>query len=179
MTRLLCTIAIVFFMLSCGQNQQASSMANNDSAQAPKADTTSYPFKAGYSSSFAIGKPESSKTVLAIWKAYEENKLADSKDLWSDSVTLQFEDFTFRGPRDSIIAGGTADRSRFTSVTDSVDAWVPLHANDKNTDWVAVWAREFTVDKKGKKDTQDLHEIWMLKDGKARFMSQYRAHRKP
>jgi hypothetical protein len=178
MIRFLFTIAIVLFMLSCSQNQSASGTAG-DSTQMAKADTTSYAYKAGYSSSFDIGKPEASKTVLAIWKSYENNKLADSKDLWSDSVTLQFENFTFHGSRDSAIAGGIADRAQFTSVIDSVDAWVPLHSNDRNADWVAVWAREFTVDKKGKKDTADIHEIWQLKDGKARFMSQYRSHRRP
>ena len=177
MIRFLFTIVIVLFMLSCNQNQSAS--ANSDSTQMAKADTTSYAFKASYSSSFAIGKSENAKTVLAIWKAYQDNKLADTKDLWADSVTLQFENFTFRGIRDSALAGGVADRARFTSVTDSVDAWMPLHSNDRNEDWVAVWAREYTVDKKGKKDTADIHEIWMMKDGKARFMSQYRAHRKP
>ena len=51
--------------------------------------------------------------------------------------------------------------------------------NDRDEDWVAVWAREFTVDKKGEKDTADIHEIWLLRDGKARSMSQYRSHRKP
>ena len=178
MTKFLCTIAIVLFMLSCSQNQSASAPAG-DSSQMAKADTTSYAYKAGYSSSFSVGKSEDAKTVLAIWKAYEENKLADTKNLWADSVTLQFENYTFRGTRDSAIAGGNADRSQFTSVIDSVDVWLPLHSNDRNEDWVAVWAREFTVDKKGKKDTADIHEIWSLRDGKVRFMSQYRTHRKP
>lgn len=177
MIRFLFVIAIVLFMLSCSQNQ-SSSGANSDTTQMAKADTISYPYKAGYSSSFDIGKPGTAKTVLAIWKAYETNKLADTKDLWADSVILQFENYTFRGIRDSAISGGIADRSQFTSVIDSVDAWLPLHSNDRNTDWVAVWAREFTVDKKGKKDTADIHEIWRLKDGKVNFMSQYRSHRK-
>ena len=177
MIRFLFAVTIILFMLSCSQNQ-SSSGAKADTTQMAKADTTSYAYKAGYSSSFDIGKPEGAKTVLEIWKAYENNKLADTKNLWADTVTLQLENYTFHGSPDSAIAGGPADRSKFTSVIDSVDAWLPMHANDKNEDWVAVWAREFTVDKKGKKDTVDLHEVWLLKNGKARYMSQYRAHRK-
>lgn len=177
MIRFLFTIVLVLFMLSCSQNQSASS-TKSDSAQMAKADTLNYAYKAAYSSSFDIAKPENAKTVLAIWKSYEDNKLADTKSLWADSVTLEFEDFTFRGPRDSVVAGGIRDRSQYTSLVDSVDAWIPLHSNDKNADWVAVWAREYTTDKKGKKDTADIHEVWLLRDGKVAYMSQFRAHRK-
>jgi len=177
MIRLLCTFAIVLFALGCAQNQSASTPAG-DSTKVSKVDSTVYPYKATYSSSFDIGKPEGAKTVLDLWKAYEDNKLADTRNMWADSVELQFENATFRGTRDSVVAAGTRARSQFTSVTDSIDAWTPLHSNDRNEDWVAVWGREMSVDKKGRRDTADIHEIWLLKDGKVKFMSQYRSHRK-
>ena len=177
MIRLVCTIAVVLVISSCGQNQPAAEV-KSDAAPAAKADSTTYPYKANYSSSFDFGKSEDAKTVLSIWKAYEDNNFASTKDLWADSATLQFEDFTFHGSRDSVMKGGADDRAHYTSVIDSVDAWIPLHSKDKNEDWVAVWGREYTVDKKGKKDTADLHEIWLLKSGKVAYVSQYRAHRK-
>ena len=178
MIRFICAITIAFFMLSCTQNQSAST-TSSDSTKGSMADSVTYPYKATYSASFDIGKSASAKTVLDIWKAYENNKLGDSKNLWADSATLQFENFTFRGSRDSLIAGGNRDRGQYTSLVDSVDAWVPLYSKDRKEEWVAVWAREYTTDKKGKKDTADIHEIWLIKDGKAAFMSQYRAHRRP
>ncbi|MFI5154248.1 MAG: hypothetical protein ACHQET_12990 [Chitinophagales bacterium] len=178
MLRLLYVLSIIaFLMTGCNQNK-ASVEEKADSTAAKKMDSVSYPYKAGYSSSFEIGKPESSKIVLDIWKAFEDNKLDDTKALWADSVTLQFENFTFHGSPDSTIAGGKRDRAQYSSLIDSVDAWMPIHSTDRNEDWVAVWGREYSINKKGKKDTSDIHEIWMLRNGKVAYMSQYRAHRK-
>src|SRR5215831_13105662 len=102
MIRFIFAIAITLFMLSCTQNQSAST-TTSDSTKASMADSVTYPYKANYSASFDIGKSASAKTVLDIWKAYENNKLGDSKNLWADSATLQFENFTFHGSRDSVI----------------------------------------------------------------------------
>lgn len=179
MRKFLSVLPIAIFLLSCNQDKPAAE-EKKDSAttETKKVDNTSYAYKAVYSSAFEIGKPEDSKVILDIWKAYEENKMGDTRALWADSVTLEFDGFTFHGPADSALKEGSADRGRYTSVKDSIDAFMPLHSTDRNENWVAVWGREYTVDKKGKKDTVDLHEIWMLKDGKAAYMARYRAHRK-
>jgi hypothetical protein len=180
MSKFLSALTITIFMLSCNQAKPvAEEKKDSATTETKKADNISYPYKARYSSSFEMGKPEDVKTILDIWKAYEENKLSETKSLWGDTVTLQFDGFTFHGPVDSALKEGSADRGRYTSVKDSIDAVFPTHSIDRNEYWVGVWAREYTIDKKGKKDTTDLHEIWRLKDGKAVFASQFRAHHKP
>ncbi len=161
-------------VLAAGCNQASSPDTKTDAAAA-KTDTLMYPFKAGYSSSFTMGDAANAKTVLDIWKAYDDDKLADTKSSWGDTVTMQFaEGFTFHGSRDSLLAGGKADRAQYSSVVDSVDAWMPLHSTDRNEDWVGIWAREYTTTIKGKKDTTDVHEIWQLKNGKVVWVLQYK-----
>jgi hypothetical protein len=64
----------------------------------------------------------------------------------------------------------------FTAVNSSIHAIVPLKSTDKNEDWVAVWGTENRTDKKGKKETTELHEIWKINsDGKIALMYQYGA----
>src|SRR5258708_1639969 len=149
MRKLLAVLAIAFFIASCNQDKPAAE-EKKDSAttETKKVDNTSYPYKASYSSAFEMGKPENSKVILDIWKAFEENKLSDTRSLWADSVTMQFDGFTFHGTADSALKEGNAERARYTSVIDTVIAWLPLHSTDRNEDWVGVWAMEYTVNKK-------------------------------
>jgi len=104
MRKLLAVLAIAFFIASCNQDKPAAE-EKKDSAttETKKVDNTSYPYKASYSSAFEMGKPENSKVILDIWKAFEENKLSDTRSLWADSVTMQFDGFTFHGTADSAL----------------------------------------------------------------------------
>jgi len=176
MRRLLALAAIAAFVAGCNQNPAPDKTAD---AMTTAADSLKYPYKATYSSAFKMGDAAHAKTVLDIWKAYEENRLQDTKELWGDTVTMEFASgFKLHASRDSLIAGGVAERGKYTSVVDSVEAWMPLHITDKNEDWVAIWAMEYTTDAKGKKDTSDIHEVWQLKNGKAVYMLQFSAKRK-
>lgn len=176
MRRLLAIAAIAACIAGCNQSPVAD---KTEAGTTRAADSTKYPYKATYSSDFSIGAPANAKVILDIWKAFEENHLQDTKELWGDSVTLELAGgMKLHASRDSMIAMGTAERSRYASLVDSVEAWMPLHINDKNEDWVAVWGMEYTTDAKGKKDTTDLHEVWQLKNGKAVYMLQFSAKRK-
>jgi len=178
MRSIILTSIVAFVFSSCNQGTPAAETKKDSTAETKPAVKISYPYTANYSSDFEIGKPENAKAILDLWKAYEVDKFDEVKNLFADSVTIQFENFTFHGSRDSTVKEAKASRGQFTSCVDSLDAWVSLHSKDKNEDWVSVWGREYTTNKKGKKDTADLHEIWQLKNGKVSFMSQYRAHRK-
>ncbi len=67
-----------------------------------------------------------------------------------------------------------------TSVVSSVFSVVSFKGLNKpanqNENWVAVWGREVTTNKKGKIDSAFLHEVWRLnKDGKADLLYQFAA----
>src|SRR5882672_8285133 len=131
MSKFLSLLAIVFFMLSCNQDKPAAT-EKTDSAktEAKKVDTTTYPYKAAYSSAFEIGKSENAKLVLDIWKAYENNKLDDTKNSWADTIVLQFDRATLRVSGAQGLEEAKKDRAQYTSVIDTVVAWVPLTSVD-------------------------------------------------
>jgi hypothetical protein len=175
MRRIIVIAATAALFASCNN----ATTEKKDAMAPAAADSVQYPYKPLYSSSFSIGDHDNAKIVLDIWKAYEENRLSDTKAYWADSVTMEFADgFKLHTSRDSLIVGGNADRAQYASVIDSVQAWIPLHSIDKKEDWVGVWAMEYTQTTKGKKDTVDLHEIWQLKNGKVVYMAQYKGKRK-
>ena len=170
MRSLIALAAIAALFVACNTNPAP---AKTD-ATAPAPDSTVYPFKARYSSNFSMGTPANAKMVLDLYKEFDDNNLDQSKDVWADSVTMEFASgFMVHGSRDSVLAGAKMERGRYTMVMDSIDAWMPLHSNDKNEDWVAVWTREYSTTLKGKNDTTDLNELWHLKNGKVDYMLQY------
>src|SRR5262245_38029941 len=102
MRRLLAIAAIAASIASC-TNAPAPSSEIGAMAHAP--DTLKYPYKALYSSSFSIGNNADSKIILDIWKAYEDGRLQDTKDMWADTVTMEFSGgYKLHASRDSLMA---------------------------------------------------------------------------
>ena len=176
----LCAAGLLFY--SC--NDQAKSDTATDAVKdstatdaKAKVAEVALPYAVSYSSKFEIGDPENAKKILDLWKDFDNNTLDNSKAMFADSVTMQLADgSTMKGPRDTIIAGAKGYRGMFASVTSSVDAVTSLKSIDKGENWVNIWGKEVTVDKKGKKDSSALQENWMLnKDGKVAWMIQFRA----
>ena len=175
---LLSVWATLCILVSCQQApKEPAASATADTTKKEEAKTEpniSYPYTAMYTSSFELGDPRHSKTVLDIWKAWEGNKLAETKDSWADSVSFDFGDgSSFKGSRDSALAMGTKERSGYTNVVDSVVAWIPLRTKETKEDWVLIWADEYRTQKNGKKISLSLHEGWQLKNGKVASVFQF------
>ncbi len=173
---LLCVTGITLY--AC--NDQSASTASTEPAKdttKPAEPVINYPYTASYSSSFEMGDPQHAKIVLDLWKDFDNNTLDNGIGSFADTVTMQFPDGSImKGPRDTILAATKGYRSQFASVTSTVDAFVALKSTDKNQNWVNIWGKEVRVDKKGKKDSSQLMESWMLNDqGKIAFMLQYAA----
>ena len=65
-------------------------------------------------------------------------EIADKKSLFS----FYFSDGSkFTGPRDSVMYYASKFRDSLSKIEIKMDGWIPLHAEDKNEDWVSVdWA---------------------------------------
>jgi len=173
---LLCVAGICLY--ACNDN--ATDTAATDTAKDtthPATPPIDFPYKASYSSDFEMGDPSHAKIVLDVWKDFDNNTLDNAKNSFADTVTMQLADGSvMSGPRDSIIAGIKGYRAQFSALTSSIDAFVALKSKDKNTNWVNVWGKEVRTDLKGKKDSSQLAESWMLNDqNKIAFMLQYAA----
>ncbi|HEY9362123.1 MAG TPA: hypothetical protein VIQ00_02595, partial [Chitinophagaceae bacterium] len=85
-----------------------------------------------------------------------------------------------RASRDSILAVSQKYRDNYSKVESTVDAFMPLKSIDKNEQWVSVWGKEVTTNKKGKIDSSYLQETWRINNnGKVDLMFQYSAKALP
>lgn len=137
-------------------------MENKDSS------SVTFPYTAEYSSKFSIGKDSNSLMVLSNYKAWEAGDMEAFKSTLSDSFTIYFADGgKFSGTRDSATYYASQYRDSILKVELKIDAWVPLHSEDKNEDWVSVWYKETDTYKNGKVDSAYYHDDNLLdKNGK-------------
>ena len=173
---LACTI------LSCNTPAKEDAKVNNDStpvtAEAAKPAIT-LPYTATYSSDWTIGNQDNVKIVLDLYKAFEENKIDDAYNQYlADTVTAQNYDAKHLVlSKQAVIKEAKEFRNTFKSVSEEFVAFVPLHSNDKNEDWVGTWMKERVVRNNGTKDSTYYMETWHFKDGKVTYrigFAQYR-----
>jgi ketosteroid isomerase-like protein len=91
----------------------------------------------------------------------------DMKPMLTDSVWVEFSDGNkFNGTADSLIKTGKEFRASIASVRTAIDAFMPIHLNDKNEDYVLVWGRDYNTSKTGKVDSTTGHSYWQIKNNK-------------
>lgn len=171
------SILVIGFLTACNANNEAKvkSETATDSSAAVKKEEPSYTYTPSYSSKFEIGDPNHAKTILDLYKTWDNNKLEDGKPYFADSLMMFSADGgVMSGSADSIIASSKAYRNSLGTVTSKVHAWVPLKSTDKNENWVLVWYTEYHTRPNGKTDSTEYQETWRLNNaGKADFLMQY------
>ncbi len=134
------------------------------------------PYKANYSSQFAMGDQAHAKKVLELWKDYDANMVDRHSDYFADSMVVELSDGTRFVGKEAAMKSIKEYRSGLGKVESTVDAWISTKSLDRNEEWVCIWGVEKSTDASGKETKTRLHEIWQLnKDGKVVYMAQFAA----
>ena len=159
---------------ACNDDTKSTTTATDGDSTAVK-PAAALAYTASYSSSFKMGNPDYSATIVqGSWKDWEQNNMDNMKSWVADTILTFHSDNTMVRGIDSLQARWKRGRAGYTSVIDTVNAVVPLYSTDKNENWVLVWATEINTDAKGKIDTAAVMETWRInKDGKAYLLYQY------
>lgn len=137
-------------------------------------DTRGFPYKADYSSQFAIGSQANAKKILELWKDYDANMLNTHADYFADTVTVDLPNGTRLTGKDAVMKAIGEYRTSQGKVESTVDAWISTKSLDRNEDWVSIWGVETATDATGKVTKNRIHEIWQLnKDGRVVYMAQF------
>ena len=159
---------------ACNDDTKSTTATSDGDSTAVK-PTAALAYTPSYSSSFKMGNPDYSATIVqGSWKDWEQNNMDNMKSWVADTILTFHSDNTMVRGIDSLQARWKRGRAGYTSVIDTVNAVVPLYSTDKNENWVLVWATEINTDAKGKIDTAAVMETWRInKDGKADLLYQY------
>ena len=134
-----------------------------------------YAFVASYSSDITVpGNPLNAQKVLHVWKLFEAKDVAGMKQYFADIV--KYDDASgshYNGPIDGLLDIAKKNLQNLDSLRFDISMWQSAHINDKNEDWVNIWARERRYSKDAPGDTSYIQENWQIKDGKVVAFNQY------
>ncbi|HYM93651.1 MAG TPA: hypothetical protein VET23_05890 [Chitinophagaceae bacterium] len=173
MKRLSITMVAACLLFAC--NNKKTDETSGKTEDKKESTAVTYPYKAVYSSDFSMGDANNAKTVLELYKMWEDGRVDDFKSLMADSVSINFPDGNkFKDNTvDSLISFAKQARKMQSSVSLVFDAWMPIHVNDKNEDYVLVWYREYETNLKGNMDSTRGHAYFQMKNGKVRSWSEF------
>ena len=133
------------------------------------------PYKATYTSSFAIGKAAHANIVLNLWKDWDDNAF-DRHDYFADTVKLIMADSMVIKGKAAAIEGAKKYRGAMSSAKSVVHAFIPLYSTDRKEYTVCIWGTETDTYADGRVETKDLHEVWWFNSaGKISSMRQWTA----
>lgn len=174
MKQLFIALITTSVLLGCNNNKKTHETSGKTEE---KKETTAitYPYKPDYSSDFSFGNVNHAKTVLDLYKMWEDGRVDDFKSVLADSVSIDFPNGAkFKdNTADSMISFAKQFRKTLASVKLKFDAWMPIHVNDKNEDYVLVWYREYETDMKGNVDSTGGHAYFQMKNNKVRSWSEF------
>ena len=172
MKKLSYAIVAISILAACNNKKSDDKTAGDKTGDKKTMDNITYPYTAMYTHDFSMGDPNHAKMVLDFIKSWEDNKMKDMRPMLADTMAVDFSDGSkFMGTADSLLSMGQIFRNQFSSVRIAVDAWMPVHSNDKNEDWVLVWEKDYTT-KDGVSDSIGSHAYYQIKNNKIAYWSE-------
>lgn len=182
MKKALLCFMVAASLFSCNNNSKTAETATTEDNK-DKSDTATtstpmmnLPYTAQYSSQFSIGNPQITEKILTLFKQWDDNKLAEGKSLFADTVHFYTNNWEFHGTRDSFFTVSQKQRDNYKEVKTVVHAWIPVHSTDKNEDWALIWSTAYITNMKGQLDSTNFQDTWRLnKSGQFDIMYDYEA----
>jgi hypothetical protein len=165
------TVCLGFLLFDCNTRDNNKPAKNENKY----IDTLNYAYRATYSSDLTVpAKPEIGQMVLTVWKMFENKQIDSLKKYYADTVTYDNSDgHRFYGSSAALLNFAKKDVEGLDSLRFDISMWESLHLNDRNEDWVFIWAAERRYGKDGKADTSLIHEQWKVDSGRVSYFNQY------
>ena len=171
MKKVLFFSCVALFAISC---------TNNDTKDAKTGDTTKMadtkmtsakipemPFPTDHPyDNWKAGDPQHAVTVMKGLKAFTEGDVNGAMDAFGDSVRIGFDHYQARLSKDGVKAMLTQNRAMYASITVKMDDWESVISEDKKSEWVTLWYKEYDTDKKGNVDSMGVVDDAKMVNGK-------------
>lgn len=113
-----------------------------------------------------IGDMNHVVTVLNGLKAYETGDIPACMASFGDSISLRFDGFHQKFSKDSLQKFFTKTRGELSADYIEMQDWESVISKDQKKEYVTLWYKEVTTDKKGKKDSLSVVDDAKIVNGK-------------
>jgi hypothetical protein len=170
-------ISICLFVLSCGQPENKPETSAPTAVTDAKTDTSTVetvapkneapmPYAASRTSDWVIGDKEKIRTILNMYKHYDENmNYEDEVSVFADSIEfISFDARRVKYKREDFIAHVKKMRDQYNDVDLQFKTYVCLHSDSLKVDMVTLWINERVNWKNGTKESSDYIETWLFNE---------------
>lgn len=179
MKQVLVIAATVFFAFGCNNKSETTdTKTTTDSTTATAdVDTAAYPYK--LEKPYQNWQPNDQVhaiNVMKSLKAYETNDINACVAAFGDSVELRFDGYQEKVSNDSLKTMFTRTRGDLADLKIKMGDWESVISKDKKEQYVTLWYKEITTDKKGKTDSLSIVDDLKIENGKIILIDQKIQH---
>ena len=149
----------VLFASACSDTNSNADVKKTDSTTST---TTTAAAAGNYNYPYTLERPyqdwqpgdqQHAVMVMNSLKAYETGDINTSVASFGDTVDVRFDYFQARVSNDSLKKMFTDSRAQLAALKISMQDWESVISKDKKTEYVTLWYKETSTDKKGKTDS--------------------------
>ena len=170
MNKLTALIAFVT-LIACNQKTDEKQTA---SAATPADENYAYTLKQPHD--YKPGSKENLRAGLAALKAFEMNNIAECVKYFGDTVTVEFDGFEARMPKDSLLDFFTKARGDYKALSIEMSDYESVQTTDNKNEWVSLWYKQHTTDAAGKMDSAEVMNDIKFANGKIVVLNEKMRH---
>lgn len=186
MKKLLFIFSITLFALSCTNNETKDAKTGDSTKTAdtkmagPAAEKLDLPYTLDHPyAEWQPGNEQHAVTVMKGLKAFETGDIASCMASFGDSVWIGFDYYQHTLSKDSLKAFFTQSRAMYSSIKIKMQDWESVISADKKAEWVTLWYKEYTTDKKGVIDSVSVVNDAKIEKGKVVILDETTQHLGP
>ncbi|MEP7141778.1 MAG: hypothetical protein ABI707_02850 [Ferruginibacter sp.] len=170
MKQILVIALLVFFAFGCNDSSSKTEKKATDSTSTTAAASTEkpdYPYSLTHPyGDWQPGDQAHAVNVMKSLKAYETGDISACVTAFGDSVELMFDGYRDKISNDSLKKMFTTSRNALSAMKIDMGDWESVISKDKKQEYVTLWYKEITTDKKGKTDSLSIVDDLKIMNGK-------------
>jgi predicted SnoaL-like aldol condensation-catalyzing enzyme len=166
-TFLFAMVSLFSFGCNSGENKTETKAADNSAPAANTAVKYEYPYTLDKPyQDWQPGDQKHAVTAMSSLKGFENGDINAAMAGFGDSIEVRFDYFQQKFSKDSLTKFFTAERAKYSSIKINMGDWESVISKDGKTQWVTMWYKQITTDKKGKTDSLAVIDDCRIVDGK-------------
>ena len=169
MKKLLFFVCTALFAAGCNDKSGTTDAKSSDTTKVAetKMEKMNYPYTLDRPyQDWQPGDQKHAVTAMNSLKGFENGDIAACMAGFGDSVNIKFDGFRQKFSHDSLATFFTGARAQYASMKIEMGDWESVISKDGKEEWVTMWYKQVTTDKKGKIDSMNCVDDAKIVNGK-------------